>query len=276
MAAAKDRLGEQLHVEGFAVVRHALEPERLRALRSTLLSHFRRNGIRRFGGKSQPNAAVEIPTLAPLFHHPSIVAICRRAVADGVPVFTSHCDVHLNTTSGWHDDTGGRAGGGYFGDAPLHAPRVYKLGIYLQDHGSDGSGLSVRPGSHLDAAARQTVDLTTRLGDVAIFDVRTQHAGREASLASRAVWRGCAPFGQTGHSIYSLLRQSRPGPMRLAVFFTIGRDDAHTITFAARNMDRALELTGGSRWRLDESLRKRLTDAGVKLAEDRFAPPGRM
>ncbi len=266
----------QLAEDGYAVVRRVFEPDELNGLRGKLQDHVRRNGVNRHGGKSQPNAAIEMPTLAPIFCHPNVVKIYQEIFPNEPVMFTSHCDVHYNTVSGWHDDTGSEGPEDYFRGASSDddSPQVYKMAIYLQDHTGGVGGLSVLPGSHRDPHAKsQPVRVDTKLGDVVVFDVRTLHAGQLPSIVDRAIRKFCRPMGDKGNELYSRFRLATlvKQTSRTGIFFSFGKDDPYTHMFARRNMRKALDLTGGTRSHLADDLRESLKREGLALLEEKNA-----
>jgi hypothetical protein len=213
-------------------------------------------------GKTQPNAAIEVPGLAPLFADARVTGFFKALLGARGALFTGHCDIHNSMVSNWHRDTGG-PGHPYF-DEPCFTDdcRVYKMAFYLQDH-LDGQGLTVRPGSHLrdGAATGPEVSLKSRAGDAVVFDVRIEHRGREPNLVESGIQRG-ARFakrsaarlagkaetpGQPDWTLHAREAMDRlTGTAdRMSVFFTFGADNRFSRQFARTNMGRQLEQYDG-------------------------------
>lgn len=188
---AADTLARDLDTQGYAVVRGVFTAGEIASLRGIVDRHFAAGkGVGRVVGYVQPNAAIAVPDLAWLWAQDKVVALLRRALNTQDIVFTGHCDVHRDARFRWHKDSGPRAGdyfnGDYFGADDC---RVYKLGIYLDDHVGGASGLKVSPASHRGPAmsAQPPVSLDTRAGDVVLFDVRLSHCGQVPDLVERGL-----------------------------------------------------------------------------------------
>ena len=172
-------LANELKNNGFVIIRNVLSNEEIFQLRNVVNNHFPTKGIAHNHGLTQPNAAVEIPKINWLFYHSKILFTFRKLLGQEI-TFTSHCDVHSSTLSGWHKDDGMTVmDGGYFG-FPAYKEQnchVHKMAIYLQDHINNQGGLTVRKGSHIFPSfdRGEEVGLKTRKGDVIIFDVRLTH-----------------------------------------------------------------------------------------------------
>jgi hypothetical protein len=190
--------------------------------------------------------------------------------------------VQKDVLGGWHKDDGTEeaspANTGYFSrhTYDLDDCKVYKMGVYLQDHDHDKTGLWVREGSHRLASFRAgEVQYTNmRAGDVIVFDVRITHSGQFKSLLERKLLVLSKHVPQrffdwsfaTARTAYRALRSRE----RIALFFTFGLPNQHTIEFARSNMRRQLRLTPGTSPRLPSAIRKAFESRGVVLAEDHF------
>ena len=117
------------------------------------------------------------------------VACFRQALGTDKIMFTSHADMQRNRLTGWHKDDGTKennpAEKGYFSEFAYDSDecKVYKAGVYLEDHDRDEAGLWVREGSHRmqsykDGEVRYT---GARAGSIVIFDVRVTHAGESSN-----------------------------------------------------------------------------------------------
>lgn len=278
MAPATNRdLAADIRTNGFAVIRNFFEASEIERLRALASAHLEARGVPLLMGRVQPNAAMEMSGLDWLYTSDKVITLYRQALeTDGI-VFTGHCDIHRDIRSGWHKDSGKEPGdylnGDYFGAADC---KIYKLGIYLQDHVGDASGLSVRPRSqHLrDVDAGEPAQaLDTRAGDVILFDVRLSHRGQSddpvetalklAGLIGRAIgFEGNAAQSRL-HNWYLRLKQARP---RYSIFFTFGYPNQFTEDFAQGNMKRQLRQTHGALTTLPPVLGEELRRRGVRLA----------
>jgi hypothetical protein len=177
-----------------------------------------------------------LPAVARVLASDEIARVLRAYTAGGKPILTGECDLTMNTTGDWHKDI--------VEDMHLEAAAddeafsVYKLAIYLQDQPATSRDvLKVRPKSHLARNGRDLPDvpLAVRAGDVLIFDVRLDHAGRIPSLADRLLRRGmrlAAPDAESSFTgLRSCLRRASGGADRLAVFATFGSDNDWTYAY---------------------------------------------
>ena len=65
---------------------------------------------------------------------------------------------------------------------------MYKIAIFLQDH-PERDGLSVVPGSHKEGSTpKAPLHISSRAGDIVVFDHRLRHAGRLPNLAERLIF----------------------------------------------------------------------------------------
>jgi hypothetical protein len=283
MAYDIDAVRGQLESEGYALLPGFLRASDIARLRDIVGSFFRGgNGVVFNLGKTQPNAAIELPELAFLFADPRVTGFFKALFEPEGALFTGHCDVHNSMVSNWHRDTGG-AGHPYFEEPCFTGEcRVYKMAFYLQDH-KDGQGLTVRPGSHLRESngAEQPVSLMTLAGDAIVFDVRIEHRGREPNLLERAIQRGARFAKRTlaklsgrpetpGQPTWTFRAREALDRMtgtrdRMSVFFTFGVDNRFSRQFARANMGRQLEQYANGRINYPESLTLPLSMAGVAI-----------
>ncbi|CAB4323191.1 MAG: hypothetical protein F2520_04665 [Actinobacteria bacterium] len=270
----------ELDESGFAVVPSVLDPDEVARLRGTLTTHFGERGSAFNLGWTQPNAAIECPDISWVFSHPKVLETYRDAYGSNDLLFTGHCDIHQDSFSAWHKDTG--SGDCYFDeDCFVEECRVIKMAIYLQDH-FDEAGLTVAPGSHRSRQWGSSEDgarsIASRAGDAVLFDVRIDHRGRRPSSTERIMHT-------TGMSVSKIIRRvtrsthapgepaalSRiaehlPRTTRQSVFFTIALDDRFGEQFARNNMSRQrrqyADPIGDS---YPDGLAERMGEAGVAV-----------
>ena len=266
---SNSELKKSLKKHGAIVIKNVLSQDELARYRTVVTKFLSQNGTRLMLGKTQPNAAVIVNDLDPLFSHPKVIDIFKRIYGEENVVFTGHCDIHMNMISGWHKDSG-EAVGGYFRGEYFNAPncRVYKVAVYLQDADS-GDGLTVRLGSHNSRSitAGKEVKLETNAGDLIIFDVRLNHIGRTPNVfermlknASRVLNLGDRnkPDAAFITSLASMAGKIVGRNDRLSIFFTYGPPNSFTYDFAYLNMQRQLKQTSVKQTRLRSELVKSL------------------
>lgn len=228
--------------DGYVIARNLLSRPDLARLRAALLDHFSRQWHWEGLGKHQPNAASEIPTIGWIFAHPPIVEVFRKLTGSSQPMFTANCDAHMNMLSWWHKDTSeGRGGcfkGDYFDRKDL---RVYRAGIYMQDHDGDGHGLHVRPGSQHTRSVNEgrAETLLTRAGDVVFFDPRLSHAGQLLDPLEHALLRAGQRLRVPALAYHAKesWRRLVGKQAKLSLFFTYGAPNQDTDDYCAFEMN---------------------------------------
>ena len=73
-----EELRSFLNIYGAVVVRGVLTPEEVVLTRRIVSGHLSKSGTRLMLGKTQPNAAIEVPALEVLFSNPKIVERCKK------------------------------------------------------------------------------------------------------------------------------------------------------------------------------------------------------
>ena len=270
----------ELDESGFAVVPSVLDPDELTRLRETLRTHFVSRGTAFNLGWTQPNAAIECPDISWVFSHPNVLAAYRQAYESTDLLFTGHCDIHQDSFSAWHKDTG--TDNCYFDEeCYVEECLVVKMAIYLQDH-EDGTGLTVVPGSHRSSrwgsSEAAAVSTSSRAGDAVLFDVRIDHRGRRPSriehlihttgMSATKVTRRIAPSTRTPGEPATLTRIAThlPRPTRQSVFFTIARNDRFGEQFAHNNMSRQQgQYADPTRDSYPIGLVETMADAGISV-----------
>ena len=102
---------------------------------------------------------------------------------------------------------------------------ILRFGIYLQDHYRHTGGLNLRHQSHNtpDLSVGNNVYVRTRVGDVAVWSLRTTHSGN-GTLLRFPKWYAPLPSKAGGYPPW--LVAPRDGD-RIAIFAALGLDDAH-------------------------------------------------
>lgn len=176
MCLDDDVVRQALDRDGFAVVRGLFSPDEIGDMRSEANAVLATSATPLHGGLNS-GAAPDTSDLARrLLHDPRLTPL----FFDTKNPYTVH--VHANTYNNWHRDVD-------LAYAPIGnwVPWVYKLAIYLEDH-VDRGGLSVIPGSHKDRRALPVFHhVSTRAGDVVVFDTRLRHAGQLPNYKERLI-----------------------------------------------------------------------------------------
>ncbi len=182
---------------GFVVVRSALAPPEVVAVRQSLDGLFKR-GQHANQRKCFLEDVLSDPRLYGAIFRPEVVTAVRRALGDDV-VFIADFEVHHNAfvIPGWHRDCASEGRATYLYRADY---KFAKCGIVLQDYDNGwGGGLFVKPKSHraflgqnpLAWLARDisnrfqvrnnwnTFSVPVRAGDLIIFDSRLVHQSPE-------------------------------------------------------------------------------------------------
>jgi hypothetical protein len=258
--------------EGYVVVRNVLTPEMIERLRKKVPEHFQSKGVIYRYGETQPNAAADVEGLDWLIAHPEIIALYRQILGTDDVSFTAHCDMHNQMAFGWHKDDG--QGRYMMGDYFNEPRKVVKVGVYLDD-ARDGSGMTLKPGSHRAASLDWGKELTvlSQPGDLLFFDVRISHRGKEYDVVEKTILKlgrwagdtnGRSKLGLKARYFYRWLRKSKN---KRSVFFTYGANDEHTEYFAQANMTRQVEQNSGSAGTLSAELRDSLARQNIRICE---------
>jgi hypothetical protein len=269
-----------LQEDGFLILRNLLTEDEVAKLRKTLKTYFLHDGIKIFGGISQPNAAVLIPELDWVFSHPKIIDALKNLVENEKLMFTSHCDIHSGIVTGWHKDDGtssDQSNLGYFDGLTYDVEdcQVYKVAIYLQDHVNNLAGLKVKPGSHKIASTEvgEETYLKTRVGDIIIFDVRLTHSGQSDILPIPWLRKPLSLIRKLfGSSLDKPIKSAYElfFGTKMSIFFTFGYSNNWTIAFAKNNLKRQLKQNQSSQVFLPSKTKEKLLAEDIFLAEEYF------
>lgn len=227
---------QQIQEKGFFIARQILTDDDVSRLSHSLSEHFKHTWTRVGLGKHQPNASVAIPSIEWVFTHPKILATLRELFNSENVIFTKNCDAHMNMLSWWHKDTSEGKGGCFTGDYfNRRECRVYRAGVYLQDHMS--RGLTVRHGSHRQKSLKvgKKEYLKTHKGDVIFFDIRLTHAGQFADPVEYALLRAgrFLQREEVAMKLRAWYNKMLARPDKLSLFFTYGHPSKDTYAFMA-------------------------------------------
>lgn len=266
-----------LKKNGFTVLREALAPAEVGALRASIARFVERGDDCRYLYNGIFKAQVFVPgpdeVFLPLIVHERITRALSEIVG-GPFMFMTEMGIAANTAAGWHKDTHGLKPF----DAKAHADfGVYKVLIYPQDHlGMDEHdfALKVKLGSHLMPREEdgEEASLFIRAGDAIIMDVRLTHRGHNdivegRSLAARALYspfRRLAPVAT--YSAASQVRKLLGRRDRLLVTMLFGRCNEHSDAYMRVGREVTKErwpetiTTAG----VPDHWARRLADAGIR------------
>ncbi len=261
----------EIETLGHAIVRDVLSPGEIASLRDVVLGHFAHSGTIRGMGRYQGAAASTVSGLEALLCHPRLLAAFSDLLGAGPLVFTGSADMHWNILNIWHRDSSALGVDAWTGDYfSRESCRVYRAGIYLQSHETDGLGLNVIRGSHRrsDLAGLPTDTLRQRAGDVAFIDCRTMHAGvlpnRFENILRGASRRLGEPawLAMVNDLLWRVRRQDR-----LSIFLGFGLKGPEVEEFCRFDLHLRRRRVG-SRCLLRPAARDALAAAGVVVYED--------
>ena len=269
-------LRERMLEDGTVIVPGLLTTAEVARMKKAINDHFATRGLIYRYGLVQPNAAVEVPELNWVYTHPKVINAYRQLFGRDDFVFTGHSDIHQNMGFGWHKDDG--VDGGKYFTAPYFVDgcEVYKVGFYMGDHSTDGSGFYMKRGSHkfeeLEQGSPEYVP--SRPGDAVFFDVRITHRGKifsvpeKALLIAGSLLRDNTGTSRKGKALREAFQRARGIDPKQSMFFTFGAPNRFTDEFAHRNMDRQLlQLGGSSTSKIDVSLSHELQELGVRVPD---------
>jgi hypothetical protein len=200
--------------DGYQIVRDVYSPEEIAA--------FRRDAeaSRSHGGDLLSN-----PLMRRALTDGRMLEVARTLLGSDEIVYAGDSSFTINSNQhGFHKDNADR-------DDP-NAPdwqgryTILRFGIYLQDHEKHSGGLNLRHASHNEVSLRagKNVYVRTRVGDLAVWSLRTTHSGNGTLLTFP---RGVDP--EPGHNISRRFwwRPAKTEGDRMAVFAALGLDDAH-------------------------------------------------
>lgn len=216
-----------LDENGFVAIKNILDKSKLNAINNAFKNEFLKYAINHAGNsKVLPGASYLVEEIRNVIVDKKINFILRKLFNNQFYYFTSHCDMHLGLSSGWHKDDGG---GSYFEDMHDYFSskdcKVFKVGFYLRDASKFG-GLTVKKGSHKYNNKNQgkNIYISSNLGDIFIFDVRLTHKGDDTNGIIQKI-KKIMGFNPLNYE-------------RKSVFFTYGVDNEYTKIFSNKNIYR--------------------------------------
>ncbi|MBK9264064.1 MAG: hypothetical protein IPM54_30210 [Polyangiaceae bacterium] len=207
---------EKFWKHGYTIVRCVFSPQEAEAWRQAILENPTHDGDM----LSHPS-----PIVRQVLLDPRLIDIGQRILGCGKLVYFGDSTAKVGIFGrGYHKDNADRNDP----KAPDWVGRytLIRFGIYLQDHTRHSGGLNIRAGSHnwTDLERGRTVYMDTALGDVVIWSLRTSHSANGMLLKGPLCRIHLGPK-QLRFVPESLLRPYERE--RVAMFFTVGLDDAH-------------------------------------------------
>lgn len=219
---------EKFWDQGYLLIRNVFEKAEVEKFRHRV-----------FEGPPWKGDLLSHPHLRKVLLNDRVLSISAQLLGD-TPVYYGDSGVSIGQNStGFHKDNTDR----WDANGPDWKGRYTQIrfGLYLQDHAWHSGGLRVMPRSHnaMTCLTGEKVNVRTRVGDLVVWNLRTDHDGR-ATLLRFFPWV-YAERCNTGDWVPRyLVPLVRPVPMRVpylllaserlgraALFFTMGRDDAH-------------------------------------------------
>lgn len=256
---------EQFWKDGFVIIRGVFSREEALDLRARALRH--------------PPLAdlLSQPGLRPLLLDQRILQSVRTLLGPQVVYFQDSSVAVGDTPAGLHKDCVDRddaRGPDWAGRYP-----IVRVGVYLQDHVGLPGGLDLQRGSHNVPGLRggEHVYADSQLGDVVIWNLRTNHSGSAVMLT-----RGNRPLDPARLGTRLLRRVplgllKRHPQTRVAVFMTFGAPGEHLERFIAYLKTREYAVAGWQASPLTDEMRTLAESAGVQvrdmLREMRDHPP---
>jgi hypothetical protein len=199
---------------GYAIVRNVYTPQEIQ--------RFRENAFASRG--RGPGDLLSNPLMRDTLLDGNFVAIARKLLGSEDIWYAGDSSFTINSGQrGFHKDNVDRKDP----QGPDWKGRytILRFGIYLQDHWSHTGGLNLRAKSHntTDHAYGKNVYVRTRVGDIAVWSMRTTHSGNGVLLKFP---RWVHPEPSEIPKIPKWRIASADGD-RLAVFAALGLDDAH-------------------------------------------------
>jgi hypothetical protein len=199
---------------GYTIVRNVYSPEEIKSLREAAFASRGRG----------PGDLLSNPRMRSTLVDGNFVEIARRILGSDDIWYAGDSSFTINSGQrGFHKDNVDRQDN----NGPDWNGRytLLRFGIYLQDHWKHTGGLNLRAKSHntADHTVGENVYVRTRVGDVAVWSMRTTHSGNGVLLKFP---RWVYPEPKDIPTIPKW-RIAKADGDRLAVFAALGLNDAH-------------------------------------------------
>jgi hypothetical protein len=233
--------------DGWTIVRGVYSQDDIHRLREA--AYWSRKN---FGGDLLAN-----PRLREVLTDGNFVKIARRILGEDKIVYSGDSAFTVNGVQrGFHKDNADRADP----NAPDWRGRytILRFGVYLQDHYRHTGGLNLRHRSHNTPKLNvgKNIYVRTRVGDVAVWSLRTTHSGNGTLLKFP---KSVAPLPHQHDKFPKWAIAGKDGD-RIALFAALGLDDAH--------MSRYVDYLKTRKYMCDIWRRSRYDQAALAAAEE--------
>jgi hypothetical protein len=197
---------------GYAIVRNAYTPVEIEEIRQGAYAS-RNDGPRDLFSNAR---------LRRVLTDGKLVDIARKLLGANEIMYAGDSSFTINSNQhGFHKDNADRTDP----KAPDWQSRytILRFGIYLQDHYTHTGGLNLRVKSHNTPSPKEgeNIYVRTRVGDVAVWSLRTTHSGNGTLLKFP---KSKSPLP---NETFPKWRIAKPDGDRIAVFAALGLADAH-------------------------------------------------
>lgn len=237
---------------GYTIVRNVYSPGEIKALRE---SAFESTG--RSLGDMLAN-----PLMRRSLTDGNLVEIARRILDSDEIWYAGDSSFTINSGQrGFHKDNVDRQDP----NGPDWQGRytILRFGIYLQDHGSHTGGVNLRAKSHntTDHSYGKNVYVRTRVGDVAVWSLRTTHSGNGVLLKFP---KSASPEPSEIPKIPKW-RIAKADGDRVAIFAALGLNDAHHDRYVEYLKTRTYMVGSFRASRYDDEALAAADKAGLKV-----------
>ncbi|WP_421715461.1 hypothetical protein [Arcobacter arenosus] len=155
-----------------------------------------------------------------------------------------HNDLSYNMFNNWHRDLSSDYIDGFEDEKIFNLAKIYKVGIYLQNHDLNEYGLSVVPGSHKEfdeKLFKKPINIKSNKGDVIIFDQRLKHKGyyldEDDKNVCREIEKKSSNIGKDKFEYFKEKREKEKST-KLAIFFGFALENNISKEFARKTIQR--------------------------------------
>jgi hypothetical protein len=253
-AAVADKVDtEAFWRDGWQIVRNVYTPDEIAQMREGAFA------TRTRGGELLSN-----PRMSHVLTDGRLVQVARKLLNSNEIVYAGDSSFTINSTQhGWHKDNADRTDP----KAPDWQSRytILRFGIYLQDHYRHTGGLNLRDKSHNTTSLKEgkNVYVRTRVGDLAVWSLRTSHSGN-GTLLRFPPWKSPDPATKSKHKPW---QEAPKDGDRLAVFAALGLNDAHHDRYVEYLKTREYIIRIWSKSPYDEATLARARDAGLTVRD---------
>ncbi len=239
---------------GYQIIRNVYTPDEIRQFREAAFASRGRG----------PGDLLSNPRMRSTLVDGNFVKIARKILGSDDIWYSGDSSFTINSGQrGFHKDNVDRKDP----NGPDWQGRytILRFGIYLQDHWSHTGGLNLRAKSHntADHSVGKNVYVRTRVGDVAVWSLRTTHSGNGVLLKFP---RWVHPEPKDIPKIPKW-RIAKADGDRLAVFAALGLDDAHHDRYVEYMKTRTYMVNSFRASHYDDDALAEAEKAGLKVRQ---------